>query len=449
MLGGTSGGGIGGGGGPSILIGADAHNHTTDDDGGILTGDRHDLYSQFAEQGLSPAALANNARLYAFEYLGETEMFYVNSAGVLRNLSLAGSPGPAGAAGAAGPPGMDGEDGGGDGGGMGGMMPDAAFLTMGASGLNRALSVKASDAQPLGADFKLKFAEAAERKVTFENLTESITVEIMGSTSGGGAALNMRALIPAINLFEAAEANQIVQITSFGGRGGIAFGPGGAVALNNFLQNMASGRLGLLAAGLELDRLGSTVSPMLTIYDSAPAGANGQLDFALDPPKFTFFREDPYAAWALVEGQSASDSAMRVAVKSDRLSFSSDGVTVNTELIVAGANRWQLGTDDYFEFPERASAPGAPAANFGRLYGFDVAGQTHPFWQQQDGTTFDLVTGSAGPTGPAGPMGPIGPAGDDGDQGEIGPPGVAGATGAAGSPGAGDDVLMLAWAVAL
>lgn len=66
-----------------------------------------------------------------------------------------------------------------------------------------------------------------------------------------------------------------------------------------------------------------------------------------------------------------------------------DSLIVDTNLTVS--TLFNLPATAYAVFTERTAPTGDPDANTGWLYSKDVSGQTHPFWQQEDGTEFDLT----------------------------------------------------------
>jgi hypothetical protein len=65
-----------------------SHNHTSASaDGGVLTNDAHDGYSDYTEISAPATPGANVARLYAKDVSGVTGLFYKDSAGTERDLS--------------------------------------------------------------------------------------------------------------------------------------------------------------------------------------------------------------------------------------------------------------------------------------------------------------------------------------------------------------------------
>ena len=75
---------------PPTIITLD-HNHTASGDGGYLTNDVHDGYSVYEVIAAPSTPSAGSIRLYAKDKVGTAELFYKNSAGVERDLSLLAS----------------------------------------------------------------------------------------------------------------------------------------------------------------------------------------------------------------------------------------------------------------------------------------------------------------------------------------------------------------------
>lgn len=66
------------------------HDHTTTGDGGVLTNDVHDGYSELGEIGVPANPAADFVRVYAKDKGGTAELFYKNPSGAERDLSTAG-----------------------------------------------------------------------------------------------------------------------------------------------------------------------------------------------------------------------------------------------------------------------------------------------------------------------------------------------------------------------
>lgn len=62
------------------------HNHTAGGDGGVLTNDQHDGYSDWTEIAAPSAPGANKARLYAADDGGATKLYYKDSADTIYEL---------------------------------------------------------------------------------------------------------------------------------------------------------------------------------------------------------------------------------------------------------------------------------------------------------------------------------------------------------------------------
>jgi hypothetical protein len=62
------------------------HSHTAGGDGGVLTNDQHDGYSDWTEISAPATPSANIARLYAADDGGLTKLYYVDSAGTVYEL---------------------------------------------------------------------------------------------------------------------------------------------------------------------------------------------------------------------------------------------------------------------------------------------------------------------------------------------------------------------------
>ena len=62
------------------------HDHTAGGDGGVLTNDQHDGYSDWTEIAAPASPGANVARLYAADDGGATKLYYKDSAGTVYEL---------------------------------------------------------------------------------------------------------------------------------------------------------------------------------------------------------------------------------------------------------------------------------------------------------------------------------------------------------------------------
>lgn len=58
-----------------------AHDHTTADGSGVLSGDEHDSFSEYAEIAAPSSPAANKLRMYAKDSSGVSKLFYKDEAG--------------------------------------------------------------------------------------------------------------------------------------------------------------------------------------------------------------------------------------------------------------------------------------------------------------------------------------------------------------------------------
>lgn len=79
-----------------VTVSTADHDHTASaGDGGVLTNDEHDGYSEYAEIGADPATPpANTLRLYALDKAGVSTLYYVTDDGTIYELPTLGSGGP-------------------------------------------------------------------------------------------------------------------------------------------------------------------------------------------------------------------------------------------------------------------------------------------------------------------------------------------------------------------
>ena len=93
----------------------------------------------------------------------------------------------------------------------------------------------------------------------------------------------------------------------------------------------------------------------------------------------------------------------------------------------------QVHFESHVQFAE-ITEPDTPGSGAGRLYA--SPGNSHIYWKDDAGTTYDLTTGvGGGETGPTGPQGDTGPTGPQGTTGPTGPQATTGPTGPTGPQG--------------